>query len=429
MKILIKNGRVLNPDTNTDITGDVLVYDDRVKAIGENINEACDEVIDASGCFVMPGFIDLHVHFREPGFEYKETIKTGSMAAAAGGYTTVCPMPNTNPVIDSPEMVRFIIETAKRDAVINVLPIGAVTKGQLGKEIADIKGMKEAGAVAISEDGKSVMDVVTYKSAMKLAAEADIPVMAHCEEINLARGGVINESKKSEEFGLCGISNDVEDLIEARDIILAKSTGARLHLCHCSTRASVAIVKGAKEAGVKVSAEVCPHHFSLTSSDITSDDGNFKMNPPLRERADVEALIRGLSWGIMDAISTDHAPHSQEEKSRGLKDSPFGIVGLETAASLAFTRLVEPGFLSPLQMADRMSAGPARIIGIEKGSISAGRIADIVIFDPSARRVVDKNTFFSKGRNTPFHGMELKGRVVRTIAAGKTVYDGENVIA
>ena len=287
-------------------------------------------MVDAEGCYVMPGFIDLHVHLRDPGLEYKEDIQTGTKAAAHGGFTTIVAMPNTKPVVDRPDIVDYVTHKAASVTKIHVLQAGAVTKGQQGKELADIAGMKKAGSPAISEDGKSVMNAQIYREGMKLAAENDMAVLAHCEDINMVNGGVLNADAKSESLGMKGITNSVEDVIVARDILLAKETGVRLHLCHCSTKDSVQMVKQAKEEGLPVTAEVCPHHFTLCSEDIPGDDANYKMNPPLRTREDMEALREGLRLGIMDVISTDHAPHSAEEKNQSIEKAPFGIVGLET---------------------------------------------------------------------------------------------------
>ncbi|MBR4807244.1 MAG: dihydroorotase [Lachnospiraceae bacterium] len=420
--LLIKNGRVINPATGTDDILDVLVCEGKVTGIGKDLEQPECEIIDASGCFVMPGFIDLHVHLRTPGQEYKEDVKTGSMAAARGGFTTVVAMPNTKPVIDSIEMVDEINRIIKEDALINVLQVGAVTKGMEGKELSDIEGMIDHGICAISEDGKSVMDSGLYRKAMKIAAKRHIPVLAHCEDINLVEGGVMNLDDNSKRLGMKGISNAVEDVITARDILIAKETGAKLHLCHCSTKYSVDMVRSAKAEGIDVTAEVCPHHFTLTSDDIKEDDANYKMNPPLRTKEDRDALIKGLSEGVMSVISTDHAPHSAEEKAKGIKDAPFGIVGLETSACLTYTELVDKGLISPMEMAAKMSYNPAGVLGLDKGDISKGHVADIVIFDPNAEVTIDKNSFASKGRNTPFHGRKVKGRVMYTILAGDIVY-------
>ena len=423
MTILIKNGRVLDPATGTDGIADVLMEEGRIRAVEPGILAEADRILDADGCFVMPGFIDLHVHLRDPGYEYKETVETGSAAAAKGGFTTILAMPNTKPVVDNADVVRYVLHKAEDVGLANVLQIGAITRGQRGEELADIEDMVDAGIPALSEDGKSVMNAQLYREAMMLAKKYDIPIMAHCEDINLVHGGVMNQDDKADELGLPGITNAVEDVIVARDILLAKETGARLHLCHCSTRDSVRMVELAKQEGLPVTAEVCPHHFTLTSEDIREDDANYKMNPPLRTRADVEALIDGLKKGVMDVIATDHAPHSREEKQGSMRNAPFGIVGLETAAALTMTELVDKGYLTPLQMAEKMSYNPARIIGIDKGTLKPGKTADVVIFNPKEEYIIDAEQFRSKGKNTPFHGRKVKGRVMATILSGNIVYE------
>lgn len=425
MTILIKNGRVINPSENLDKVMDIFVEDGIIKEKAESIEKQADTVIDAAGCYVMPGLIDLHVHFRDPGLTYKEDIETGSKAAAKGGFTTVCCMPNTKPVVDNVETVKYIIEKGEKTGLTNVLPVGAVTKNMAGVEITDVEELKKAGICAISEDGKSVMNSGVYRKAMKNAAKANVPVLAHCEDINLVEGGVINLGDKSSELGVKGISNAVEDVIAMRDIMLAKETGATLHLCHCSTKDSVEMVKRAKEEGIKVTAEVCPHHFSMCSDDITSNDGNFKMNPPLRAREDMEALIKGLQDDIMDVISTDHAPHSAEEKAKDLEHAPFGIVGLETSVALTVTNLVKKGYLTPMQMAAKMSYNPAKVLGIPKGTLDEGKIADITIINPDKEYTIDVNTFESNGKNTPFDGYKVSGEVEYTILNGKVVYSNK----
>ena len=425
MTILIKNGRLINPSENLDKVMDIFVEDGIIKEKAESIEKQADTVIDAAGCYVMPGLIDLHVHFRDPGLTYKEDIETGSKAAAKGGFTTVCCMPNTKPVVDNVETVKYIIEKGEKTGLTNVLPVGAVTKNMAGVEITDVEELKKAGIGAISEDGKSVMNSGVYRKAMKNAAKANVPVLAHCEDINLVEGGVINLGDKSSELGVKGISNAVEDVIAMRDIMLAKETGATLHLCHCSTKDSVEMVKRAKEEGIKVTAEVCPHHFSMCSDDITSNDGNFKMNPPLRAREDMEALIKGLQDDIMDVISTDHAPHSAEEKAKDLEHAPFGIVGLETSVALTVTNLVKKGYLTPMQMAAKMSYNPAKVLGIPKGTLDEGKIADITIINPDKEYTIDVNTFESKGKNTPFDGYKVSGEVEYTILNGKVVYSNK----
>ena len=382
MTTLIKSGRVINPAKNQDEICDLLVENGIITKCDKNIEGSFDEVINADGLLVMPGLIDLHVHLREPGFEYKETIETGSKAAAKGGYTSICAMPNTKPAVDSVETVKYIKEKAKEVSPINVLIVGAVTKEQAGKELSDIRGMKQEGICAISEDGKSVMNSGIYREAMKLAKELNIPVMAHCEDINMVCGGALNMGKKAEELGVKGISNAVEDVIAARDILIAKETGARLHLCHCSTVDSERMVREAKEEGLLVTAEVCPHHFTLCEDDITANDANYKMNPPVRSKKDLEALRAGLKNDVFDVISTDHAPHSAEEKSRSIDKAPFGIVGSETAVALTMTELVHTGIINYMQMAAKMSYNPAKVLGIDKGTLNVGAIADITIIDP-----------------------------------------------
>lgn len=426
MRLLIQNGHVVDPKTRLDAVCDVLVEDGRIVKVAPQIEEKAAEVLDAAGMYVMPGFIDLHVHLRDPGFTYKEDLATGGAAAARGGVTTICAMPNTKPVTDTREMIEELYKRAERECPVHVIQIGAVTKGQKGEELADIRGMAEVGCHAISEDGKSVMNASLYRRGMKEAKEAGISVFAHCEDITMVEKGVMNADARAEELGLRGITNAVEDVIVARDILLAKETGVRLHLCHCSTRDSVEMIRLAKEEGLPVTGEVCPHHFTLCTDDITSDDGNYKMNPPLRAREDVEALKAGLAADVMDVISTDHAPHGEQEKSCSMKDAAFGIVGLETSAALTYTELVKPGILTVMQMAEKMSYNPAKILGLEeKGSVSEGKIADLVIFDAEKEYVIDKTKFVSKGKNTPFDGYPVTGEVACTIVDGKIVYRRE----
>ncbi|MCD8301025.1 MAG: dihydroorotase [Clostridiales bacterium] len=421
MTLLIKNGIVVNPGDKSIKKADILVEDGIIAAIAPEIDEKTDEILDAMGLYVMPGFIDMHVHLRDPGLTYKEDIATGGAAALHGGFTTIVAMPNTDPVVDCVEVYKYVEEKAAKTTKVHVIQAASVTKGMKGGELSDIRELAAAGCIALSEDGKSVMDSGLYREAMKIAAEENMTVLAHCEDANLVRGGVMNLDENSERMGLPGISNSVEDVIAMRDIILARETGARLHLCHCSTKDSVAMVRGAKEAGVHVSAEVCPHHFSLTSADIPGDDGNYKMNPPLRTAEDVEALRRGLSGDVMDVISTDHAPHHAREKSEGMLESAFGIVGLETAAALVYTYLVKPGYMTIMQMAEKMSANPARILGLDKGVIRVGAPCDITIFDSEREWVVDPEEFKSKGENTPFAGMRLSGKAAATVVNGEVI--------
>lgn len=428
MRMLIKNGYMIDPATGREGQFDLLTEDKRILRVAEKIEESeakADRVVDATGKQVLPGFIDLHVHYREPGLEHKETIATGSAAAAAGGYTTVCPMPNTKPVTDCAEVVQIVLEKAKEAGKVRVLPVGAVTLGQSGTELSDMESMAKAGAAAVSEDGKSVMNPVVYAEGMKRAKEAGLPVFAHCEEISLVRGGVMNAGAKAEELGLPGITNAVEDIITMRDILLAEETGAKLHLCHCSTKYSVDFVRFAKEKGIDVTAEVCPHHFAMCDEEITEDLSMFKMNPPLRGKEDVEALIAGLLNGTMEVISTDHAPHSAEEKSGSMIGSPFGIVGSETAYALSNTVLVKKHGMTPMQLAKCMSYNPAKVLGREGeiGGLAEGYYADIAIVAPDEEYVINAEEFLSKGRNTPFHGKAVKGKVYMTICGGTVTYE------
>ena len=422
MILLIKNGTVINPGDKTTTKADVLVKDGKVTKIAPAIKDAADDILDAKGCYVMPGFIDLHVHLRDPGLEYKEDIQTGGAAALHGGFTTIVAMPNTKPVADKPDVINYVKHKAEAVTKVHVLQAGAVTKGQKGEKLADIRGMAAAGSPAISEDGKSVMNAQLYREGMKIAEEEGLAVLAHCEDINMVHGGVLNADAKSKELGFAGITNSVEDVIVARDILLAKETGVRLHLCHCSTKDSVRMVELAKEEGLPITAEVCPHHFCMTSDDITEDDANYKMNPPLRTKEDVEALKKGLADDIMDVIATDHAPHAAREKEQGIQKAPFGIVGLETAAALTYTELVKPGILTPMQMAEKMSYNPAKVLGLEKGTVAEGSHADLTIFDPECEWVIDPAEFLSKGKNTPFGGKKVTGKVKATIVDGEIAY-------
>ena len=422
MKLLIKSGRVMDPASKTDEVSDILIENGKITKIAKQIKGKADKTIDAKGCFVMPGFIDLHVHLRDPGFEEKETIVTGAKAAARGGFTTILAMPNTKPVVDNADVVNYVHQKAKNLAAVNVLQIGAVTKGQKGKELAEIHKMAQANIPAISEDGSSVMNADLYDRAMRIAKEENIPVFAHCEDKNLARGGVMNAGEKAKELYLPGIVNEAEDVIVARDIVLAHGTGAHLHFCHCSARGSVFMIRQAKEKGIHVTAEAAPHHFTLSEEDIQRDDANYKMNPPLRSVKDVEAIREGLKDGTIDVIATDHAPHTAIEKGRSMRRAPFGIVGLETAAALTYSELVLKDYLTPMQMAEKLSYNPARIIGLDKGTIKEGGVADLVIFDPSSNYTISKDKFAGKAKNTPFHNRKVTGKVIATIVSGEIVY-------
>lgn len=427
--MIIKNGSIVDPKSGTVYKSTVFVEGTIIKSIlpeNYDLNGFQDEdIIDASGKYIMPGFIDLHVHLRDPGLTYKEDIATGTAAAAKGGVTTICAMPNTKPVVDTVETLNYVYEKADNEGQVRVKQLSAFTMNMEGKELVDMEAMNEAGAVAFSEDGKSVMDINLYREAMKKVADMGALVMAHCEDKDLVGKGVLNEGVASEKYNVPGIPNSVEDVITARDIFLAGELGARLHICHCSTKGTVELMRMAKRMGFKVTAEVCPHHFTLTDADITEADSNYKMNPPLRTEEDVKALIEGLVDGTMDCISTDHAPHSKEEKSKFFTEAAFGITGLETSAALTYTALVDTGLMDIVKMAEKMSYNPAKVLGIEDsfGHISEGAVADIAIFDPEAEWEVKEEEFASKASNTPYIGKVLKGRVTHTIVDGKLVYE------
>lgn len=422
MNMIIRNGYVVDPASRTEGIADVEIRGGKVYRIAAHIESEGGESIDAEGCYVLPGLIDMHVHLRDPGYLHKETIETGAKAAAKGGFTTIVAMGNTNPAADNADTVRYVQKKAKETAPIHVLPVATVTKEMAGKELTDIEGLCAAGAAALSEDGKTVMDAGVFRQAMKQAAKCGLVILDHCEDENLKGDGVMHDDERVRRLGLKGISNAVEDTIIARDILLAKETGASLHICHCSTEDSVPMIAWAKKQGVHVSAEVCPHHFTLTTRDIKAGDSNYKMAPPLRAEKDVAALKKGLQEGIIDVIATDHAPHAEAEKRSDLNRAAFGIVGLETAVSLTLSELVLPGVLTWMQMAECMSYKPAQILGIDKGSITPGKAADLVIIHPGETYKINKEEFVSMGRNTPFHGREVTGRVKATICGGKIVY-------
>ena len=425
MGILIKNGRVIDAETNTDRIMDLYVQDGVIKLISEDIEQQDrkDTVIDAEGLLVMPGFVDMHVHLRDPGQTEKEDIETGTRAAARGGVTTVVAMPNTSPTVDSPDRLAYVIHKAEQVASVHVYQAGAMTVGEKGQQVSDISGMAAAGAVALSEDGKSVMDASVLRQAMMAAARENLLILDHCEDISIRGDGCMNDDANAKRLNLPGIPNAVEDTISARDIMLARDTGARIHLCHVSTEGCARLLQMLKREGVDgVTAEVCPHHLILTSDDIPRDAPDYKMNPPLRTPADVKALREALADGSIPVISTDHAPHTREDKSGSMRSAAFGIVGLETSFSLIYTELVLTGVITLTQLVERMSRNPARILGLPCGVLKKGRPADIVIIDPDAEYTIDRNSFASKGRNTPFHGRKVKGRVVRTICGGKEVY-------
>ena len=421
MKI-IKNGKILDAQGNL-ISKDLLIENGIITEISEKIDKKNAEIIDANRHFISPGFIDVHVHLREPGGEHKETIATGSRSAAKGGYTTICPMPNTNPVPDRAERFDYLLKRIQQSSIINIRPYGAITEDSMGQKITNFKILKEKGAVGFTDDGVGVQEAKIMFEAMKEAEKVELPIVAHCEDNSLILGGCIHDGEKAKELGLKGIPSVCESVHIARDILLAEATGAHYHVCHVSTKESVRVIADGKKAGINVTAEVSPHHLVLTEDDIPSMDTNYKMNPPLRAKEDREALIKGIEEGIIDCIATDHAPHTEEEKSQGMYNSPFGIVGFETAFPVLYTKFVKTGRWSLKQLIDWMTIKPANVFKLEKiGKIEVGYYADLTIIDLQKTEKIDKNTFVSKGRNTPFDGWECSGWPVATFVNGEKVY-------
>ena len=424
--ILIRGGRVVDPARGQDEVADVYLAEGRVEAVGRNIgNPDGVMVVDARGQVVAPGLIDLHVHLREPGQEDLETVASGAMAAAAGGFSAVCAMPNTDPVCDNQGVVGFVKAQAQRAGKARVYPIGAVSLGQQGQQLAEFGELVGAGAVAVSDDGKPVVSSHLMRTALEYARTFGIPVADHCEEPTLSAGGVMHEGTVSTRLGLKGIPAAAEEIMVARDLLLAELTGGHVHLCHMSTRGSVELIRRAKERGVRVTAEACPHHFTLTHDACVGYDTNAKMNPPLREDADRAAIRAALKDGTIDAIVTDHAPHHYDAKEREFDDAPNGIIGLETSLGLAITELVRTGLLTLSDLVARMSAVPARIFGLPGGTLAPGTPADLVVFDPDVEWIVRPEEFHSRSRNTPFAGRRLFGRATTTVVRGQVVFQRE----
>lgn len=421
MRLCIQGGLVINPKTKQEEVTSLWIEDGKVVAFGESQGKEADQIIDATGKWVVPGLIDMHVHFRAPGFEHKEDIESGARAAARGGFTTVCCMPNTSPVIDNECVVEYIHAMAAKANGVHVLPIGAITKGQQGEELADIGKMVEHGICAISEDGKTVADAGLMKKAMLYTRPFKLPILSHTEERTLT-GGSMNAGENAQLFGMKGIPREAEELIVARDMLLAKYTGAKLHLCHISTKGSIALIRFAKAQGINVTAETAPHYFILDDSLLGDYDANKKMSPPLRTKEDVAAMKLALQEGIIDVIATDHAPHHYDEKNVEFDRAPFGIVGLETSFALSYTYLVKAGYLTKMQLIEKMSTKPAEILGLDKGSIEIGKAADLTIIDPETTYKIDPATFVGKSKNTPFGGMEVTGDICYTLVDGKITY-------
>ena len=417
MSMLLKNATLSSKEGLTD----VLIEDGRIKEIGQNLSTT-GEVIDCQGYLLVPGLVDVHVHLREPGFEHKETIKTGTKAAARGGFTTICPMPNTKPIIDDTEKLKTLNDKIKSDAAIEVLPYVSITKGLKGDELVDFKALKERGAFAFTDDGVGVQSADMMYRAMQEAAKLDMAIVAHTEENSLIYGGAIHLGKKSEELGVPGIPNITEAVQIARDVLLAEAANCHYHICHVSCKESVRVIRDAKKAGIKVTAEVTPHHLVLDENDITEKDPNFKMNPPLRSSEDRQALIDGLKDGTIDFIATDHAPHQDDEKAVGIEKAPFGIVGIENAFQLLYTKLVKNKVFDLQQLIDWMTVKPSQVFKLKTGVIEKGRRADLTVIDLDREYTLDKNEFLSKSKNTPFHGETLNSDIVLTVAGGQIVY-------
>ena len=421
--LLLRGGRVIDPSQGLDATRDVLLMEGVVAEVGTALGTPDGvEIVEARGLVVAPGLIDIHVHLREPGREDVETVASGARAAAAGGFTAVCAMPNTDPVTDNQAAVAFIVKQAAAAGAARVYPIGAISLGQKGLQLAEFGELVAAGAVAVSDDGHPVVSSHLMRMALSYARAFGIPVADHCEDPTLKGHGVMHEGVVSARLGLHGIPAAAEEIMVARDLLVAELTGGHIHLCHMSTRGSVDLIRHAKARGVRVTAEVTPHHFTLTHEACEGYNTNAKMNPPLREAADVEALRGALKDGTIDVIATDHAPHHYDAKEREFDDAPFGILGLETALGLALTELVGTGVLSLPELIERMSTKPARVFDLPGGTLRRGTAADVVMLDPAARWTVDAERFFSQSRNTPFGGRELTGRVVRTVVGGQTVF-------
>ncbi len=422
--ILIKGGRVVDPAQGIDAVSDVLIIDGKISAVSKsvprNIPAGC-EILDAKGLIVSPGLIDMHCHLRDPGISEEETIRSGTMAAAAGGFTTVVCMANTAPVIDTPAMVEYIVSKAAEEGCVNVLPVGAVTKGLKGEEIAEMGLMMETGAVAFSDDGCPIMNAEVLRRALEYSRRFKAVIISHCEDINLSSGGVMNEGYISTIMGLKGIPKTAEETMVERDLALAKEFDARIHIAHVSTAGSVAIIRRAKDEGIKVTCETAPHYFTLTEGEVEGYNTNAKMNPPLRTEEDVKAIVKGLKDGTIDVIATDHAPHLMEEKNVEFREAAFGIVGLETALPLVLTELVDTGSLTLTKALEKMTAAPAKILGIKAGSLVAGYAGDVTVIDPDKHHTVEVRSFHTKGRNSPYDGWKLKGRALYTIVSGRLV--------
>ena len=426
MKTLLKNGTLIDYKTNTFEKKDILIEDDKIVQIANEIEEQADKIIDCTNLNIIPGMIDMHCHLREPGFEHKETIETGSKSAVSGGFTTICPMPNTKPTPDSAIVLQKIIEEAKRVNLCNVLPYASVSKGEKGEELVDFETLKKAGAIAFSDDGMPVVNSKMMREAIIEADKLGTFVASHCEEKTVA-AGAINSVKVADKLGVDGVLPEAEEIMAAREIVIAETNEVRAHICHISTKTTKNMVRDAKKRGVKISCETCPHYFTFTIDEVLKSGVNAKMNPPLREEKDRLAIIEGLKEGTIDAIITDHAPHAEDEKNKGLATAPNGIIGFETALSAEIMNLIDTGDLTYLDLVRLTSYQPAQLLKIDRGTIEEGKIADITIFDPNETYTYTKEMIVSKAKNSPFIGKELKGRVKYTLVNGNIVYKDERL--
>ena len=428
MNLIIKGGRVIDPANNLDAVADILVTGNKVVEVKNKIDNKNGVVIDAKGKIVVPGLIDIHTHLREPGHEEEETIASGTRAAAHGGITTVFCMPNTHPALDNAPAVEFVLLKAQKEGIVNVFPVGCITKGSQGAELAEMGVLKKAGIIAVSDDGSPVMNAQVMRRGLQYSKMFDLPVISHCEDKDLSKNGVMNEGHNSMVLGLRGIPRQSEEIIISRDIMLAELTGGHLHICHVSTAGSVELIRQAKKRKARISAETCPHYFSLTDDAVKGYNTNTKMNPPLRTAEDIEAIKKGLKDGTIDCIASDHAPHSEEEKNKEYDLAPFGIIGLETMLSLVITELIEKGILSWSEAVSKLTSNPAGIFSLKnRGSLKEGNIADITIIDPTKEYIVKTSDFFSKSKNSPFVGQKLKGIVEITIVGGKVAWSSKEV--
>ncbi len=421
MRTLLKNGTLIDYKTNTFEKKDILIENEKIKEIASDITKEADKTIDCTNLYIMPGMIDIHCHLREPGFEYKETIETGSKSAVAGGFTTICPMPNTKPTPDSTIILEKIIEEAKRVNLCNILPYASVSKGEKGEELVNFEELRKAGAIAFSDDGMPVVNSRMMRQAMIEADKLGTFVASHCEEKSVSQGA-INAGKVAEQLGVEGVLPEAEEIMAAREIVISETNNVRGHICHISTKTTKNMVRDAKKRGVKITCETCPHYFTFTVDEVLKSGTNAKMNPPLREEKDRQAIIEGLKEGTIDCIITDHAPHSEEEKAQELAKAPNGIIGFETALSAEIMNLVDAGHISYLELVKLTSYNPAQLLKIDKGIIEVGKTADITIFDPNEEYVYTKEMIVSKAKNSPFIGKKLKGKVKYTIVNGKVVY-------